>query len=297
MIPTLRLHRPGSLAQAVGLLAELGDEARIHAGGTELVLMLREGFLSAAHLVDIKGVAEAGVIREDRAAGMVVLGATARHDQIALSPLVRDRLPVLADLEGRLANQRVRNAGTIGGNLAFAEPHADPPALLVAAGARLRLVGRDGERDVPLDGWILGPYESDLAPGELLTEVRIPVPAPGTCFGYRRFKALERPSVTVAARLDVDDAGRITAARVVLGCLGGAPQTIAAADELLVGLELASLEAALAGVTDAVEGEAQAASDPHGPGDYKRHLAGVLAARALRDAAGAAASGTAGARP
>lgn len=285
MIPPLRLHRPRTLDQAVGLLAELGDGARIHAGGTELILMLREGLVAAADLVDIKGVPELGGIRVDEAPRLLVLGATARHDDIARSPLVRRLVPALADLAGRLANQRVRNAGTIGGNLAFAEPHADPPALLVAADARLLLVGPDGEREVPLDGWILGSYEADLAPGEILAEVRIPLPAAGTAYGYRRIKALERPSVSAAARLNVDQSGRIVAARLVLGCLGGAPQTIAGAAAVLDGLDLAALEGALAAVAHAVAAEAEAATDPHGPDDYKRHLAGVLATRALSDAA------------
>jgi len=233
MIPPFELHRPTSLEEAVGLLAELGEAARIHAGGTELVLMLQEGFLEASHLVDIKPVAGLREIRLDPSGGWLVLGATARHDEIARSDIVRERFPALASLEAGLANQRVRNAGTIGGNLAFAEPHADPPALLVAAGAELRLERAGGGRTVPLEGWIRGPFDADLEPGELLAEVRVPLPGVGTTYGYERFKALERPSLSVAVRLDVAADGHVEGARVVVGCVGGAPQVVESAAAVL----------------------------------------------------------------
>ncbi len=285
MIPPLQLHRPGELAETVALLTELGDAARIHAGGTELVLLLREGFLSAAHLVDIKGGPELGEIRVEEAGGFLSLGATARHDDLAHSPIVRRHFPVLARLEGGLANQRVRNAGTIGGNLAFAEPHADPPALLVAAGAQVRLESGAGSRVVALEGWLRGAFDVDLEPGELLAEIRIPIPGPRAAYGYRRFKALERPSVTAAVRLTTSDDGRIDAVRIVLGCLGGAPQVMASAAGILSGLALADIEGALRDVAAAVTAEAETETDAHGPEDYKRHMAGVLAVRGARDAA------------
>jgi carbon-monoxide dehydrogenase medium subunit len=285
MTPPFELHRPSSLEEAVRLLADLGDTARIHAGGTELVLMLQEGFVEAAHLVDIKPITALREVRLDESGGWLVLGATARHDELAHSPLVREWLPVLASLESVLANQRVRNAGTIGGNLAFAEPHADPPALLVAAGAELRLERSGGGRTVPLDGWIRGPFDPDLASGEVLTEIRVPLPGRRTAFGYQRFKALERPSLSVAARLEAGLDGAIHDARVVVGCVGGAPQSVAAAATILAGVDLDGLDDVLPAVAESVAQGIEAESDPHGPEDYKRHLAGVLAGRALRSAA------------
>ncbi len=285
MIPPLRLHRPRALPEAVGLLAELGDEARIHAGGTELILMLREGFIGAADLVDIKGIAELGGISLDERPGLLRLGATARHDELASDPLVRRHLPVLADLEAQLANQRVRNAGTIGGNLAFAEPHADPPAFLVAAEAGVRLEGPEGTRYANVEGWLAGAFDVDIRAGEILYGVYVQLPGPRTAFGYRRFKALERPSATAAVRLIVGDDGRIESARIVLGCLGGAPQVIRGVDDLLAGLALDALDGVAGDIAVAVASEADTITDPHGPEDYKRHMAGVLAVRALRDAA------------
>jgi carbon-monoxide dehydrogenase medium subunit len=286
MIPPFELHRPSTVAEAAGLLAELGETARIFAGGTELVLMLQEGFVEADHLVDLKRIAGLREIRLDPSGRRLILGAIARHDDIAHHALVVDRFPVLAAVAGGLANQRVRNAGTIGGNLAFAEPHADPPALLVAAGAELRLESTSGGRTVPLEGWIRGPFDPDLAPGELLTEVRIPVPAARTTFGYQRFTALERPSLSVAVRLDAGADGSIEDARVVVGCVAGAPQVVATAAAVLQGAAVADLEPVLAAVAEVVGRDIEAATDPHGPEDYKRHLAGVLAERALRRAAG-----------
>ena len=283
MIPPFQLHRPRTLDEAVGLLAELGDEARIHAGGTELVLVLREGLLEAAHLVDIKRVEGLAGVHLD-AGGWLVIGAATTHTDLARSEVIRARLPVFAALESVIANPRVRNSGTIGGNLAFAEPHADPSSFLVAADAELRLVSAAGARTVPLAGWIGGPFEVDLGPGEILAEVRVPMPAHGRSFGGQRFKALERPSVTVAARLDVDDADRIVDARLVVGCLAGGPQRITAAEAPLYGLARATLDDALDDVAEAVMAGVDAATDAYGPADYKRHLSGVLARRALQQA-------------
>jgi carbon-monoxide dehydrogenase medium subunit len=290
MIPAFELHRPVTVEEAVGLIGELGDEARILAGGTELVLMLQEGFVEAGHLVDIKRITGLREIALDAADGWLVIGATAKHDAIARDPLVQTHFPVLGAVEATLANQRVRNAGTIGGNLAFAEPHADPPALLVAAGAELRLERAGGVRTLPLEGWIRGPFEVDLEAGELLAQIRVPLAGPRTAFGYERFKALERPSLSVAVRLDAGEDGVVEGARIVVGCVGGAPQVADGAAALLRGTSLAApadLEARLPAVATAVGDGIEAESDPHGPEDYKRHLAGVLAGRALRSAAAA----------
>jgi len=190
----------------------------------------------------------------------------------------------LARLESVLANQRVRNSGTIGGNLAFAEPHGDPPALLVVADAEIRLESAAGSRTVPLDGWIRGPFDPDLAPDELLAEIQIPIPAPGTSFGYERFRALERPSVTVAARIDVGESGQIVDVRIVVGCVAGYAQRIRGAEGILRGRLLEELEGLLPAASGAASEEVEAATDSHGPEDYKRHLAGVLLGRALRRA-------------
>jgi carbon-monoxide dehydrogenase medium subunit len=284
MIPPFELHRPTTVAEAVDLLAALGEGARVHAGGTELVLMLQEGFVEASHLVDIKPIPDLRSIRLDESGGWLILGATARHDEIARSVIVGERFPVLAGLESVLANQRVRNAGTIGGNLAFGEPHADPPALLVAAGAELRLERAGAGRTVPLDGWLRGPFDPDLAPGELLTEIRVPLADATVAYGYERFKALERPSLGVAVRVAAGPDGTIGDVRIVVGCVGGAPQRVEAAAEVLQGASLADLEPALPAIAEIVGREIDAGTDPHGPEDYKRHLAGVLAGRALRQA-------------
>jgi carbon-monoxide dehydrogenase medium subunit len=252
--------------------------------------MLQEGFVEAGHLVDIKRIPGLRDIALDAPHDWLVIGATAKHDAIARDPLVREHFPVLAAVESTLANQRVRNAGTIGGNLAFAEPHADPPALLVAAGAELRLERAGGARTLPLEGWIRGPFEVDLEAGELLAQIRVPLAGPRTAFGYERFKALERPSLSVAVRLDAGDDRVVEGARIVVGCVGGAPQVVDGAAALLAGTDmadLANLEQRLPAVATAVGDGVEAESDPHGPEDYKRHLAGVLASRALRSAAAA----------
>ncbi len=285
MIPPFVLHRPTTLDEATGLLAELGDAARVHAGGTELMLVLREGFLEVEHLVDIKRVPGLAGARLDADEGVLSIGATMTHTDVADSAVVRRSFPALSSLAGRIANRRVRNSGTIGGSLAFAEPHADLATLLVAAGASVRLSSAAGRREVRIEGWIRGAFDVDLLPGEILTEVRIPVAEQGSAFAYERYKALERPSVTIAGRLDLR-AGRVAAAAIVVGCVAGLPQRIAGTETLLAGRLVSGLSAALAGVAAAVAAEVDAGTDAYGPEDWKRHVAGVLAGRALRAAAG-----------
>ena len=152
----------------------------------------------------------------------------------------------------------------------------------------LRLERAGGKRTVPLEGWIRGPFEVDIEPGELLAQIQVPLAGPRTAFGYERFKALERPSLSVAVRLDAGEDGLIEGTRIVVGCVGGSPQVVDGAAALLQGTSLAApadLEARLPAVATAVGDGIEAESDPHGPEDYKRHLAGVLAGRALRSAA------------
>lgn len=261
MLPArFELHRPETIAQALALAAEHGDDAAYYAGGTELLVALKARVLRYRHVVDIKRIAALRGIaaRED---GTLVIGALATHHQVANHPRVLERLPAYAALSEDIANIRVRVAGTLGGNLCFAEPHADPPALLCALEARVVLAGIAGERAVPMREFILGEFTTARADGELLVRVEIPPLPAGAKVAYRAFGQLERPAVGVAALREA--AGRW---RLWVGAISGRPTPLDCAPE--------EAQVAAAGI--------EAHDDLHGSAEYKRHLVGVLARRAAK---------------
>jgi aerobic carbon-monoxide dehydrogenase medium subunit len=263
MLPNdFELHRPATVAEAAALRAELGDSAALYAGGTELLLAMKLGVLAYDHLIDVKRIDSLrGIAREN---GHVRIGATVTHREIETNESVP---PALAELARNVANVRVRAAGTLAGNLAFAEPHADPPALLVALGARVVLAGVNGRRELPLEDVIAGPYETELGDDELIEAVIVPVPDADVRAAYRKFQVLERPAVGVAAVGRVRDGVLVEAPTVVAGAVDERPVRIPADD-------LDALAAAAAEAVDPVD-------DLSGSAEYKRHLTGVLAQRAV----------------
>jgi len=276
------LHRPPALPDALALLGELGEEARPYAGGTELLLVMKQGLARYGHLVDLKRLPGLTTIDFDAASGQLRLGALCRHRDVELSPVVRAAWPLLAAAEAEVANVRVRNTGSIGGNLCFAEPHSDIATLFRLAGCRVTLTGPQGDRELDLAEFLVGAYETALAPGELLTQVVLGPLKPDTRYGYRRFRFHERPSLNVGVALV--GAERVVAARVVVGACESVPRRLAAAEAVLVGVPLAELPAAAEGLKAAVCAAVQPLEDASGSPAYKQELAGVLAVRALADA-------------
>ena len=193
MLRRFEVHRAATVDEAVALRVQYGDDAAIYAGGTELLLAMKMGVARWPHLIDVKHVAGLGTIRLDGDA--VRIGATVTHWDLERDPTVARALPALARLERNVANVRVRAAGTLAGNIAFAEPHADPPALLMALGARIVLQGRGGQRTVPLEQFVTGMYETGLGPDEIIVSIDVPVPPAGRRATYIKFQVLERPSV------------------------------------------------------------------------------------------------------
>ena len=291
MAPTFRLHRPTTLDQAIELLVSLGDGARPYAGGSELLLVLREGLLDADNLVDLKRIAGLADIQMLADEQQLEIGALATHTQVAESPLVRGRLAELAGTEAVLANRRVRNTGTIGGSLCFAEPHGDTAALLLAVDAHVVLRGADGLRQVPLDAWLLGPFDVDLHAGEILLAVRIPMPVGPSALAYHRARTLERPTASAAVGLHVGPDGDLARdVRVVVGCVGPRPTRVPEAEALLAdypagqSAEHVTTVAAECGTIAARQ--ADVVADIYGPEAYKRRLVSVLVRRAVADAFG-----------
>ena len=281
------LHRPESVGQASRLLADLGDEGAAYCGGTELLLAMKLGLASYEHLVDLKRV---DGLRGIEALGDngVRIGASATHHEIETSAVVRARYPEMCAMISQVANVRVRSVGTLGGNLCFADPHSDPASFLMAVGATLECQ-RDGQvRRIPAAGFLTGPYQTALAPGELLTAVELPPRPDRTGLSHLRMKLTERPVVTVTARLTLAPRGDVAQARLIVGSVASVP--FPADTAALIGASPSDF-APRAGAC-AEQAAAGCPPHPHGEAspDYLRHLVFVHARRALGEAFAAAAA-------
>lgn len=282
-----RLHRPGSVAEATGLLRELGDGSAVYAGGTELLLLLKLGLASVSDLVDLKRIPGLDAIGVDPD-GTLSIGATATHRRVERSPIVAAGWPLLAWVEGRIANVRVRTTGTLGGNLCFADPHSDPATVLLVARARVVLGVGEARRTVPLDDFLQGPWATALGPGELMLAIEVPALPTGAAMAHQRFHTHERPTATVSCLLRVDD-GRISEARIAVGSVGPRAARAPEAERLVEGLPVADPDpAVLRAAGEAAAMIAEPDTDSNGSAEYKADLVAVLVGRAVRDALGRA---------
>ncbi|HLE82653.1 MAG TPA: FAD binding domain-containing protein, partial [Dehalococcoidia bacterium] len=177
MMEPFEYYRPETLAEALGILQDYRGEARVLAGGQSMMPLLKEGLLAPQALVNLAGIPEMRGLAWD-ARDRLAIGAMVTQRELETSPLVRERCPALAAAVSRVASVPVRNRGTLGGNLCHAGPGADPPAILMALGAHLRIAGPAGDRTLPVEDLFVGPYESVLAEGEVLVSIRVP-PMPG----------------------------------------------------------------------------------------------------------------------
>ena len=263
------LHRATTVAEATALLDELGDDAVVYSGGTELLLLMKLGFAAYGHLVDVKPI---DALRSlEVVDGTLVIGGTVTHRTIERSPLVAAGWPALAEMERSVANIRVRTVGTLGGNLAFADPHSDPATFLLAADARVRLQRGDETRTVAIGGLRPRPVRHrPRAPASCSSRSRCPAVPPGAAMAHRKFSFHERPAATVACLARVAD-GRIAEARISVGSVGIVPVRVPAAEALLAGADAAALDADL--LADAGSAAADAADpveDANGSAAYKR---------------------------
>lgn len=281
MMPLRRftIHQPKNVAEASEMLAQFGEKGRLYAGGTELLLAMKHDLLRYEHLVDVKTIA--GLDKIELNSGSIVIGGAATHRTIERSPLVKEKLPVLAEMETQVANMRVRATGTLGGNLCFAEPHSDPATLLLALEAKAQVTGRTGKRSLAIDKLITGAYETSVAADELLTAVEIPVLAKSQRAAYVKFQTHERPTLGLALVLEVDDSGQnITNARAVVGSVSAMPGRSDKTDSMLAGSR-SQVEKQLDGAAHALADAADPVDDLQGSAEYKRHLIGVFLKRAF----------------
>lgn len=283
MLRRFRLEEPRSIAEVSELLGRFGDSAKVYAGGTELLLAMKEGFVQFERLVNVKSVSGLDEVKQNN--GEVHIGALCTHRQLENSPILKEKVPALAKLEKNVANVRVRQVGTLGGNLCFAEPHADPGTLLIALDARLVAEKGDRKREIAAESFFVDAYETALEPDEVLTQIIVPVPAQPSGICYMKFGYLERPSVGLAVAVKLNTAKtEIDDIRIAVGCAGPAPKRVAEAEALLKGK---SLDEATRNIPQAGEtsGQAsQAISDLHGAQDYKEHIVQVLLKRSFQSA-------------
>jgi carbon-monoxide dehydrogenase medium subunit len=268
--------------EAAEMLAEFGEKGHLYAGGTELLLAMKHDLLRYEHLVDIKTVPSLDEI--ELKDSFLRIGAIATHRAIEKSPVVSERLPVMAEMAQHVANVRVRVTGTLGGNLCFAEPHSDPATLLLALEARALVQGKRGERTLNMDELIVEAYETALAQDELLTALEIPLPTKSQRAAYLKFQIKERPTLGIALVMDVDESGNtIRKARAVVGSVSPKPCRSDKVEALLVGprekveKQLSEAGRILADAADPVD-------DLEGSAEYKRHLVGVFLRRAFTKA-------------
>jgi aerobic carbon-monoxide dehydrogenase medium subunit len=282
-LPPFELHRPRSVEEATELLERYGEDAAFYCGGTELLLLLKLGLSAFGHLVDLKRIEDLGGIRAEN--GDLVVGASVTHREVERSDLVRERLPALASMERGVANLRVREVGTLGGNLCFSDPHSDPATFLLALNAVVECRrGGEAARRIPIAEFVVGPYQTGLRAGEVLTSVRIPVPPQGAVAAHAKFAFHERPAATVACLVRVADE-RVAEARIAVGSVGARPVRATAAEQALTGAPVDELGDGVLG--DAGELAAAAAApvdDANGSSDYKAQLVRVLVSRTIRQA-------------
>jgi aerobic carbon-monoxide dehydrogenase medium subunit len=277
---------PQSIAEASDMLTSHGDRCRLLAGGTALMLVLRQRMVSPSHIISLAKVRELRGITYDQNEGLRI-GALTLHAEIARSPIVRQHFPMLADMASRLANPQVRNQGTLGGNLCFGDPATDPPSCLMALDARAVLSNASGSRMLNLDEFILDYYQTSLRSDEILSEIRIPPPRFNAGYHARflRTAAEHRPLVNLAlsAHRDHDHCHDL---RIVVGAAIAKPMRLGRAEALLRNKTITRDVAIQA--AEIVAADIDPISDIRGDASFRREMVQVVARRTIEHVFGLA---------
>ena len=285
---TFEYHRPASVAEAVGLLAQHGEAAQVLAGGHSLVPMMKLRLASPEHLIDINGIGEIkGIAREN---GEIRIGAATTQAEAVASDVLTSACPIIAEAIAVIADPQVRNCGTIGGNVANGDPGNDLPAVMMALGATFTLTGPSGSRQVAAREFYRGLFDTALEPGEILTEIRIAPPSSGHGYAYRKLKRKVGDYATAAAAVILEvEGGNCTRAAVTLTNVASAAiDATGAADALTgTGIDGAAIDEAARRAMDVTD----PASDMHGPPEYRTRMAGEMTRRAIQTALARATGG------
>jgi len=279
MIPgAFAYHRPKSVAEAVGLLADLGEDARLLAGGHSLIPMMKLRLAKPEHLVDLGAIKDLKGIRQD--GGDIVIGAMTTQHELQHADLLTAKLPILRETSLVIADPQVRYMGTLGGNVANGDPGNDMPAVMMCLGATYHVTGKGGERRVAAREFYQGAYFTALEAGEIVTAVRIPAPPAGHGFAYEKLKRKVGDYATAAAAIVLTmNKGAVNSCSIGLTNVAETPLWAEAAAKALIGssLDAASVKKAAA----AAEAITSPASDNRGPAAYRTKMAGVMLARAV----------------
>jgi carbon-monoxide dehydrogenase medium subunit len=274
-------HAPTTLPAAIALLDQYGDEAKLLAGGHSMLPMMKLRFAEPAHLIDLRKIAALKGIRE--VGNEIRIGAMTTENELIWSPLLQQKCPLLVEGAGLISDPQVRYMGTLGGDISHADPANDHPALMIALGASFVLTSAAGERVVSADGYFLGLYYTLLEPGEIMTEIRIPTPAPGSGSCYAKLKRKTGDYATAAAAVLLRMQGGVVAeVAITLTNLGETALKANDAENYLLGKPLDDdtiREAARLAMAIC-----DPAADLRGDVEYKTAMAGEMTQRALRTA-------------
>lgn len=281
--PAFEYLRPATIPEAIALLQQHGEDAKILSGGQSLIPMMKLRIARPACLIDINRIAGLSYVKEE--GGFLKIGGLTREAELEASPLIQSRYSILVDTAHVIADPQVRNLATVAGNLAHGDPANDHPATMLALGAQVVATGSSGERVIPIEEFFLSLFSTALQQGEILTEIRIPVPpahSGGAYFKLER-KVGDFATAAVAAQVTLDDKGAVQRAGIGLTNVGATPIKAKKAEDFLRGKKLDA--ANIAQAAQFAADEAQPSSDLRGPAEYKKGLVKELAKRALSRAA------------
>jgi aerobic carbon-monoxide dehydrogenase medium subunit len=281
--PPFEYHRAKTIPEAVALLKEYGDDAKILSGGQSLIPMMKLRIARPARLIDINSVPGLAYIKED--GGFLKIGGLTREADLEASDVIRAKYPIIHDTAAVIADPQVRNLATVGGNLAHGDPANDHPATMLALGAQVVATGPKGERTIAIEDFFLSIFTTALKHEEILTEIRIPAPSGrsgGAYFKLER-KVGDFATAAVAAQVTLDASGNCARAGIGLTNVGPKPIKARKAEDFLRGKKLDA--ATIAQAAQLAADEAQPSSDLRGPAEYKKELIRELTKRALARAA------------
>lgn len=279
MIPgAFAYHRPSSVKEAVGLLADLGEDARAIAGGHSLIPMMKLRLATPSHLVDLGGVTDLKGVRAD--GSDIVVGATTTQHELIGSSLLSKKLPILGETSLLIADPQVRYVGTLGGNVANGDPGNDMPAVMMCLNAIYHVADKTGQRNIAARDFYKGAYLTTLNPGEIVSAIRIPVPPAGHGYAYEKLKRKIGDYATAAAAVVLTmSGGKVATCSIGLTNVAETPLWAEEAAKIVTGstLDAATVKKAVA----AAEAITSPASDGRGPAAYRTKMAGVMLSRAL----------------
>ncbi len=281
-LPKFEYLAPKTVAEACSLLSQYKEKAKVIAGGTDLLVQMKERTITPQYLIGLNGIANLDYIEHSEA--RLRIGALASLNSIAGSPLVREKFALLADAMSTIGTIQVRNRGTIGGNLCNAAPSADSAPPLIILGAQVKVVGEQGERVIPLEGFFTGPGETTLQAGEILTEVQIPDIPPNTGGTYLKLfarSAIDIAAVGVAALLTAKD-GTCSDAKIALGAVAPTPIRAKEAEKSIIGKKIE--KDLIEKVAELASEESRPISDIRSSAEYRREMVKVLTRRAITQA-------------